>query len=184
MDRRGWIPTEVRFEFRIPNVEDGDGALILNTNDDTARFELPPGVPAFLNEASHCAGDAIQKWGIGILAGLTFVGGVLAYRKHRRSGYVAFAAAGLTGVGGWWMRRTLNSLPEWLSHPIPMHQVELLEHDDKGLTIYVNGGGLRKLSLALGPEDYDTLLVSSVQEFLKLARESPQGEETDAEDRF
>jgi hypothetical protein len=152
-----------RLRFRDPADPGAWNELLLDPERRTVRFVPAPRLQADLERTADAAEETAQKWGASLLMGLATVGATLYLRGRRGGGYAAFTAAGLAGVGGWGVRRAVRAaiLPnDGLLGPLPLDQVTVEPDPSTGGMTFIldgGGGGLRKMTVTLGPGEYDAL---------------------------
>jgi len=153
--REATVPVLAVLGFVDPNKPEASGQIALRA-DRKVQFVPSPSLSRQLERFVDGVDDVGLKWGTSLVAGIAALGATAYWRGRRSTAYGLFATAALTGVAAFAGRRLVRSLEVWLLSPLPVEQV-LVSDDAKtgGLRVTLNGGGIRRLIVQIGPGEFD-----------------------------
>jgi hypothetical protein len=153
--REETVPVIATLTFTDPRDPEAAGQIALR-GDRLLQFVPSPALSSQLDKFVDLAQDAGLKWGTSLVVGLAALGTAAFWKGRRGAAYGLFAAAGLMGVGAFTGRRYARALEAWLLEPMPLEQVRIADDPATGgLRVILNGGGLRRLILQIGPKEFD-----------------------------
>lgn len=152
--REETVPVLAMLTFTDPREPDASGQIALR-GDRKVQFVPSPALAQQLDKFVGRAADSGLKWGTSLVVGFAALGTFAFWRGRRGAAYGLYATAGLTGVGAFFGRRYARELEAWLQEPLPIEQIRIADDPSTGgLRVILNGGGLRRLILQIGPNEF------------------------------
>lgn len=141
--------------FSDPGDTVGGGQIVLGA-DNQLRLVPSSALRRSLEALSHGVAENSLKWGTSLVVGMAALGAGLFLRGKRGRAFGLFAVSGLSGAGAYALRSYARSLEPWLLGPLPLASVQITNDTaDRAIRIVLNGGGLKKLVVSIGMNEYD-----------------------------